>query len=196
MIRSVRLILAVATSLLLLPLEAAAWEAPAQSEFSTDNIEATKGEALKVAFSEPRGLWSFPDEDAEVAVVPLSDSDKEIYKIVLLYDADLIPPPGTVIGFLAPTASRSKWNGWLFTKTEEDFLSKPQRFDVTFSFSTQSEDASLVFEKPKGNVSWRINPLSVIPFLRRLVSMKISEKSDALPYGLHRKDSGHRLRWL
>ncbi len=176
--------------------ESGGWEVPESVPFRTEEMEHVISESGKVSSSEPTGIWSFPEEDCEVAIIPLSDSDTGTYKIVLLYDADLLPPPGSVIGYLAPTASRSKWHVWLYSNIKGMEMRSPREFNATFSFSTQSEDASLVLEKPKGGMSWRINPLGLVPIMRRILSVNMKGEESKLPYGLHRKDTVHRLRWL
>lgn len=182
---------------LISPSAISAWEAPRTSLFATENLEIVGQQAAKVAYDRPQGLWSFPDDDSEVAIVPASDADPDIYKIVMLYDADMIPPRGTVIGYLAPTASGDKWHAWLYASVKDRSMESPREFAVTFRSSPKGEEASLIFEKiKKKGISWRINPLALIPFVRRLINVRLNENSERLPYGLYRKNTIHRLRWL
>lgn len=175
--------------------DAAAWEAPRESAFATDNTDAATATATEGMPDSPQGLWSFPDEASEVAIVPISDTMSDVYKIVLLYDADLLPPPGTVIGYLAPTASTSKWRVWIYTDVKDNTLSNPREYAATFTVATDGSDASLVLERKK--LSVRFNPAAMLPFLRRVFSIKTdSDKASRLPYGLRRIQSARRLRYL
>lgn len=183
-------------SFLLHHVEARAWEPPATSAPATEDISRVRQLATKVSHNNPSGIWSFPDEDAEVAIIPFSDSYPDIYKIVMIFDVDMTPEPGTVIGYLSPTASSQKWHAWIYSKEKDGKLSSPKEFAATFSSSTQGETASLIFQKPEGIVNWRINPLGMIPFIKRILSVTITKKDVELPYGLYRKDTLHRLRWL
>ena len=175
-----------------------AWEPPASMPFATEDIELIRKIAEEFSEAEPRGLWSFPQEDEEVAIVPISDSNPDIYKIVMLFDVDMDPPPGTVIGYASPSASRDKWDVWLYSKTDakERILHSPREFIASFSYSNQNGNASFVFEKPKKVFNWRINPVGLIPFLRRIITVSVSNAASALPYGLYRHDHRNLLRWL
>lgn len=188
--------LLLAILLLALSSGASAWEPPKEIPFATENLDIVCQEAEKVDYRLPRGNWSFPDENAEVAIVPASVSEPDIYKIVILFDADMLPPRGTVIGYLSPTADPRKWHAWLYSTVKNNTMKSPREFAVTFNFSTTGEEASLIFEKIKKSASWRINPLALIPFVRRIVSVKLTDRADQLPYGLYRRDLTHRLIWL
>lgn len=173
---------------------AAAWEAPRESAFATDDTAAAAAKATEGTPDSPQGLWSFPDEESEVAILPVSGTVTDIYKIVLLYDADLLPPPGTVIGYLAPTASDSKWRVWIYTNVKDSTLSNPREYAATFTADTDG-DASLVLERKK--LSFRFNPAALLPFLRRAFSIRTGgDKASRLPYGLRRMQAARRLRYL
>lgn len=173
-----------------------AWDVPKELPLASEDMEKVRREAAKVIPGKPAGVWSFPDEDLEVAIIPYSESAPDVYALVLLYDADISVPPTTVIGFLSPSASRAKWHAWLYTESDDHRIYSPKEFVATFSNSAQSDEASLVFERPKGGVKWHINPLAMLPFLRRLISISVSKKDSELPYGLYRKDTTRDLRWL
>lgn len=172
-----------------------AWEPPGKLSFSTENLADVKNEAAKVSSSSPCGVWSFPEEDSEVAIVPLS-SNSDIYKIVMLYDVDMAPSPGTIIGYLAPTATNNKWIVWLYSKVTDKEMTSPKELVATFSSSPQSEEASLLFEKSKSGLKWHINPLGFLPFLRKVLSINLSKSENEKPRGLKRKATVHALRWL
>lgn len=170
------------------------WEVPEKVAFATEDTGIVESAANMEDPAKPRGIWDFPDEDCEVALIPLSASNPDIYKIVLLYDPDLLPPPGTIIGYLTPTASKDRWHAWLYSAVKDGSVSHPVEFAATFSSTSPGEEASLVFEKRKYRL--RFNPMALVPFLRRVFSIQTTDPADRLPYGLRRRPTLHRLRYL
>lgn len=175
-------------------LNVTAWEAPQQTSLATEDTDQVRTIALLAYPETPQGIWSFPDEDCEVALIPLSDSRTDIYKIVTLYEPDLIPPPGTIIGYLTPTASADKWRALLYTDITDAQMQSLGEFTATFSYTRQGEEASLTFEKSKTTVTF--NPLGFVPFLRRILRISRKNASNELPYGLKRTAPSLRLRYL
>lgn len=186
-----------AISLLILAtstLGAPAWEPPSESVFATEEIAPLRAEALLPDPETPKGIWIFPDEDCEVAVVPVSESRADTYKIVVLFEPDLLPPPGTVIGYLMPTASPATWHATLYTSTDDDAMKSPREFTATFSYARQGEEASLTFESTRTTATF--NPLGLIPFLRRILKIRRDDPAKKIPYGLRRIAPTLRLRYL
>lgn len=173
---------------------AKAWEIPQKVPFATEKTDDIEAALLSSRPTTPQGLWDFPNENCQVALLPLSATQSDIYKIIVVYEPDLLPPPGTIIGYLTPTASSQQWHAWLYSKIADRSLTSPTEFAVTFTHSATDEEASLIFEKKRYKL--HINPSYLLPFMRRVFSVRVDDPLSKLPYGLHRRATTHRLRYL
>ncbi|MDE6371259.1 MAG: hypothetical protein K2K92_07200, partial [Duncaniella sp.] len=110
------------------------------------------------------GIWQLTGESTILAVErdPLTSGPAALYRIVLISSDCLSLPPGTVVGYLTPTAVTGKYDSRLFRALSDDHtrLTSLSPFTITLS-----NDASSFTFSPTGSRLhfnwWRL----VLPYL-------------------------------
>lgn len=148
------------------------------------------------------GIWSYPDEMMTVAVERFHSPDfasRIAYRIVMLESEDFNLLPGTVIGYIAPSADACKYELWLYSERHGAMLYTPVQFVATL------KDEMLTFRRRTSvNVKVRVNFARFLPSLFRGVSVTPQIEREELPVGFRRifptpvgtQSYGNRLRYL
>lgn len=149
------------------------------------------------------GVWRYTHEMMTVAVERFSDpsfASRIAYRIVLLESDDLIILPGTVIGYIAPSADSHKFEMWLYSERLESTLYSPTRLIATL------DGGVLTCRRPvEVNVRVRVNFARFLPGIFKGVSIIPGVTTEELPVGFRRicptlpsgaPDYGTRIRYL
>lgn len=98
------------------------------------------------------GIWRFTATGATVAIERFSDKDRHpdvtLYRIVLLRTPVRTLMPGTIMGYIAPTAKRDTYDARIYTSVDGCLLTDPKQFTLTLA-----EDSRLSFKLEKKGIS-------------------------------------------
>ncbi|MGN1246267.1 MAG: hypothetical protein ACI4UN_06505 [Muribaculaceae bacterium] len=130
------------------------------------------------------GIWNYPDEMMTVAVERFTAPDfasRIAYRIVMLESEDFTLYPGTVIGYLAPSADSSKFELWLYSERRGSMLYSPVRMIATLTGSM------LTFKRTiEMKLKVRVNFARFLPSLFRGISITPDATTESLPVGFSR----------
>lgn len=128
------------------------------------------------------GLWRFASEGSLMAIErtdnrPLDPDDPgaDTYRIVIVRAADISLRPGTIIGYLTPTARRGVYDARIYTSRSDDGtrLHTPKKFTLTLV-----DDDTRLAIKTYGN-SLRFNWWRLLPYMyRRLITTREKSPGD------------------
>lgn len=112
------------------------------------------------------GVWQLTETDATIAIVRSASPSRGAlthYEMILLHSPHRSLRPGTVMGRVSPTAKSEEYEAKFYTKAIGSTLTIPKRYIMTID---PANNQAITFRETKG--SWRINPLSLLPYLWRL----------------------------
>ena len=130
------------------------------------------------------GVWKYPDEMMTVAIERFSAPDfasRIAYRIVMLESEDFSLYPGTVIGYLAPSADSTKFELWLYSERRGAMLYSPTRLIATLSGSMLTFSRTMEMK-----LKVRVNFARFLPSLFRGISITPDVKTETLPVGFSR----------
>ena len=130
------------------------------------------------------GVWHYPDEMMTVAVERFKSPDfasRIAYRIVMLESEDFSLYPGTVIGYLAPSADSTKFELWLYSERRGAMLYSPTRLIATLSGSMLTFSRTMEMK-----LKVRVNFARFLPSLFRGISITPDVKTETLPVGFSR----------
>ena len=130
------------------------------------------------------GVWKYPDEMMTVAIERFSAPDfasRIAYRIVMLESEDFSLYPGTVIGYLAPSADSTKFELWLYSERSGAMLYSPTRLIATLSGSMLTFSRAMEMK-----LKVRVNFARFLPSLFRGISITPDVKTETLPVGFSR----------
>lgn len=115
------------------------------------------------------GIWQFTTDGATIVIERDVDSDSRPaldaptrYRMVIIQSPSRSVLPGTVMGYLAPTAKRGSYSATIFTDSDGGSrLLKPKKFTLTLT-----DDSRLSFHKHGMKIKirfWRM-----LPYISRL----------------------------
>lgn len=160
-------------------------DVPQESEslygYSIEN-QIAKLEGLPIQGIE--GIWEYPDEMMTVAIERFTSTNfapNITHRVVMLEctDDDLLP--GTVIGYVSPSADSSKYELWIYSEQEGTTLLTPVRCVATL------KDGMLTFKRMKNlKVRTRVNLNRFLPTLFRGISVYPQITTEELPVGFRK----------
>ena len=103
------------------------------------------------------------------------------YRIVMLESEDFSLYPGTVIGYLAPSADSTKFELWLYSERRGAMLYSPTRLIATLSGSMLTFSRAMEMK-----LKVRVNFARFLPSLFRGISITPDVKTETLPVGFSR----------
>lgn len=128
------------------------------------------------------GLWRFATEGSLMAIErtdsrPLDPDEAGVdtYRMVIVRAADISLRPGTIIGYLTPTARRGVYDARIYTSRSDDGtrLHSPKKFTLTLG-----DDNSRLAIATYGN-SLRFNWWRLLPYMyRRVVTPREKSPGD------------------
>ena len=125
------------------------------------------------------GIWYYPNEQLTLAVERCFDIEHIAYRLILLESDDISLLPGTVIGFVATTALKNKFQLWLYSQRNDKILADPLECVATLS----TDGGSFTFVPPRIKVKLRINFARFLPTIFRGVSVIPTIEKEQLPIG-------------
>lgn len=160
-------------------------DVPAQSEalygYSLEN-QIAKFETLPIQGIE--GIWEYPDEMMTVAIESFTSPDfapNITHRVVMLECTDDLLLPGTVIGYVSPSADSSKYELWIYSEQDGMSLLSPVRCVATLN------RGMLTFKRMKNlKVRTRINLTRFLPTLFRGISVYPQITTEELPVGFRK----------
>lgn len=160
-------------------------DVPQESEslygYSIEN-QIAKLEGLPIQGIE--GIWEYPDEMMTVAIERFTSTNfapNITHRVVMLEctDDDLLP--GTVVGYVSPSADSSKYELWIYSEQEGTALLTPVRCVATL------KDGMLTFKRMKNlKVRTRVNLNRFLPTLFRGISVYPQITTEELPVGFRK----------
>lgn len=137
-----------------------------------------------IALQPIEGIWDYREEMMTVAIERFSSpqfSRHISYRIVMLESESLELLPGTVIGYIAESADKSKYELWMYSEQNGSELESPQRCVATLSGN------ALTFKRMKElKVKVRMNFARFLPSLFRGITITPEVKSEPLPVGFRK----------
>ena len=125
------------------------------------------------------GVWEYPAEEMRLAI-ERHDGDHGIaYRIIMLLNREMDLTPGTVIGYIAPSAVENRYQLWIYSERDGDTLKNPKECVATLN----AAGTSLTFEKPKWKLDVRVNVMRFLPTLFRGISINPHKDEQKVPIG-------------
>ncbi len=146
------------------------------------SASALRSEMASLPLHHIEGIWRFPSDGSEVAIVRSSSSrheymgDVEGYCIVLLFSRNRALRPGTIIGRISPSAKERAYEARLYTVAKGSTLMMPKQFNLQLN----DADTRLVFVQKRSALS--VNPWRLLPYAWRYV-VRRNDRSGASTAG-------------
>ncbi len=164
-------------------------EAPRSASLTT--VEEAYDTLSHKALDNIEGIWEFPADDATsgfnqpgtIVAIVASAERSHIYEIVMLQSASLYPAPGTIVGWCSGSVNPEIYKVWLYSKATSGAPEHPVEFIGALT-TPLNADSYLTLEKKKRSL--KINPFAIVPYMRRIFSVKSSDPADKFPNGLRR----------
>lgn len=129
------------------------------------------------------GLWRFASEGSLMAIERNSDraageyeAETTVYRMVIVRAADMALRPGTVMGYLTPTAKRGVYDARIYTSRLDNgtTLHAPKKFTVTLT-----DDDSRISISDYGS-SLRFNWWQLLPYMYRYLFTRQEKNPGAI----------------
>ena len=145
--------------------------------------EATMKEKFaEMPLQQLEGIWEYPNEEMKLAIERYSGEQNVAYRIILLESTDLELLPGTVVGYIAPSADAKKFQLWIYTQSSQTGLKAPMECVATLS----ADATSLTFVPPHYKMKVRINMIRFFTNIFRGVSVIPEKVEEKLPVGFRK----------
>lgn len=149
-------------------------------------VEAVKTRLDTSPIDQVEGIWEFPDDCTTLVVERLDDSrfsSQFRYRIVLL-DAEnnRSAIPGTVMGYIVPTAQSDKMYVWLYSGIEDEVFAHPVKCAATLD----GDCSVLTFTKPTMKLKIRMNLARLLPTLFKGLSVSVEPQTPGHPLGFRK----------
>ncbi len=145
--------------------------------------EQTMRERLAHTDLQPlEGVWQYPAEDMTVAIERYNGENNVQYRVIMLGSRDIGVLPGTVIGYIAPSATHDKYTLWLYCERDDSTLQHPVECVATLN----SAASSLTFDQTQWRVRFRVNLARFLPSLFKGVSIIPRKEKETIPLGFNK----------
>lgn len=135
--------------------------------FSLDKVKKRMSE---MPLRHIEGVWQFRSEGVTVVIEHAGSvtadgkrDDRDCYLMVLAESPNRAMRPGTVMGYVIPSAGRGRYEASMYTMAVGSTLMMPKRFDMKL----EDGDDELVFTQRRGALS--VNLWRMLPYLWRHV---------------------------
>jgi len=128
------------------------------------------------------GIWYYPNEQITLGIERFQSTQNIAYRIILLDSDDINTLPGTIIGYIAPTALNNKFQLWLYSERDHITLINPLQCVATLN----NNATSLTFEPPHWRLKIRVNIARFLPTLFNGISITPSIEREQLPIGFRK----------
>lgn len=156
-------------------------EVPATSEIIAgyDHPDSVTDRLASLPLHSVEGLWRFASEGSLMAIERVGDADISsteagtmVYRMVIVRAADLSLRPGTVMGYLTPTAKRGVYDARIYTGRHDNgtSLHSPKTYTLTLNDSDSRVSIS------RYGTSLRFNWWKLLPYMYRHIFTR-KEKS-------------------
>lgn len=156
---------------------------PKDTEILPGIDEATmKAKFAEMDLQHMEGIWEYPNEQMKLAIERYQGEKNIAYRIILLASTDLELLPGTVVGYIAPSADPKKFQLWMYTERSKVGLKSPMECVATLS----ADGTSLTFDPPHYKVKVRLNLVRFFTKIFRGVSVIPEKVEEKLPVGFRK----------
>ena len=128
------------------------------------------------------GIWYYPNEEMTLGIERYQGAHNVAYRIIFLGGIDPELLPGTVIGYIAPTAVKNKFQLWLYSQRDHLTLLKPMECVATLN----NDASSLTFDPPHWRIKVRVNLARFLPTIFRSVSIIPEKEEEKVPIGFNK----------
>ena len=128
------------------------------------------------------GIWYYPNEETTLGIERYRGQHNIGYRIILLESPDINVMPGTVIGYIAATAVKSKYQMWLYSQRDKVTLVKPLECVATLD----SKATTITFDPPHWKVKVRVNFARFLPSLFSGMSIVPEKVEERVPVGFRK----------
>lgn len=141
-------------------------------------------ESMKAKFNESalqplEGIWFYPNEELTLAIEKCDEGHNIKYRLILIASRDLELLPGTIIGFMAPSAVDNKFKLWLYSERNHKQLKSPLECVATIN----SDATSITFDPPHWKMKTRVNLARFLPSIFGRITITPEKKEEKLPRG-------------
>lgn len=146
---------------------------------------AVKARCQSMALQPVEGLWYYSEEKTSIMIERTDDTKDGYnakYRIVYVDSDDYDLLPGTVMGYMEPSAENGKYVLWIFSEREVSTLFKPVKCVATLS----ADGESLTFVKPSVKLKFRMNVARFLPTLFRGLSVIAEKGSETMSLGFRK----------
>ena len=169
--------------LALLPLTMAAGNGIPKKSVVLEGIDV---DSMRVRLDESglqplEGIWSYYEE-MMMGIERYNSSKNISYRIILLETPDINLVPGTVIGYIAPTAVDNKYQLWIYSQRDRLTLIKPLQCVATLNATA----TSLTFDPPHWKIKVRVNIARFLPSLFNGISIIPERVEENVPIGFRK----------
>ena len=170
--------------LALLPLTMAAGNGIPKKSVVLEGIDV---DSMRVRLSESgmqplEGIWYYPNEEMTMGIERYNGGKNISYRIILLETPDINLVPGTVIGYIAPTAVDNKYQLWIYSQRDRLTLIKPLQCVATLNAAA----TSLTFDPPHWKIKVRVNIARFLPSLFNGISIIPERVEEKVPIGFRK----------
>lgn len=155
-------------------------EVPPTSQIILGIDEETMRQHLDEIDLQPlEGIWYYPKEQTKLAIERWKGEKNIAYRIILIESPDLQLLPGTVVGYLAPSAVDNKFEMWLYSEHDHVNMTSPLNCVATLNANA----TSLTFDPPHWKLKVRVNLARFLPSFFRGISITPDIEREKLPIG-------------
>jgi len=128
------------------------------------------------------GIWYYPNEEMTLGIERYHGDHNIAYRIILLASDDIDLLPGTVIGYMAPSAVDNKLKLWLYSERDRVTLLRPLECVATVS----NDFSTITFDPVRWKVKVRVNLARFLPSLFSGISIYPQVEGEKLPIGFRK----------
>ena len=128
------------------------------------------------------GIWYYPNEEMTLGIERYRGQHNVAYRIIMLDSHDINVMPGTVIGYIAPTAVDNKFMLWIYSERDRITLVKPLECVATLNATS----TTLTFDPPHWRLKVRFNLSRFLPTLFNGLSLIADKVEERQPIGFRK----------
>ena len=125
------------------------------------------------------GIWFYPNAHLTLGIERCGGYVVDGYRLILLDSDDTHAVPGTVMGYMSPTAVSNKWVLWLYSERDRLTLTRPLECVATLG----EGGTSLTFDPPHWRLKTRVNFTQFLPMLFHAISLIPERVEERVPVG-------------
>ncbi|MGN0213639.1 MAG: hypothetical protein ACI4AH_02390 [Muribaculaceae bacterium] len=149
------------------------------------SIEALKSKLKSVPLQPVEGIWYYNEDKTTVLIERVDSEESRVqltYRIVYVNSDDYDVLPGTVVGYIEPSAEIGKYVLWIYSEIDVGSLTRPVKCVATLS----SEGDVLTFVRTKWKFKFRANLARFLPSLFKGLSLLTDYDEAKIPLGFRK----------